>query len=137
MVVIFSQPTALIITLLGDKSSVCITIVISGVKTKSVKLLLLDRGVDFDKFLPPNAFSPNGDGVNDFLSLQYRMIQQMQFTLFDRWGNQVYTTTDMNFRWDGTLNGIPVPEGTYVYTVTGITTQGTPVQTGGTITVIR
>jgi hypothetical protein len=43
----------------------------------------------------------------------------------------------MNFRWDGTLNGIPVPEGTYVYTVTGITTQGTPVQTGGTITVIR
>jgi len=102
--------------------------------------ILKSNYVEVEQFMfviLPNAFSPNGDGVNDFLSLQYRMIQQMQFTLFDRWGNQVYTTTDMNFRWDGTLNGIPVPEGTYVYTVTGITTQGTPVQTGGTITVIR
>src|SRR5690606_20332062 len=54
----------------------------------------------------PSVFTPNGDGVNDYIrpiingnfKLQY-------FTIYNRWGNLVYTTNDANQGWDGRLKG--------------------------------
>lgn len=85
----------------------------------------------------PNAFSPNGDGINDFFNIQYRLLQTFHIKIFDRWGNQVYESSDMHFRWDGTQSGSPSPEGVYMYLISGTTTDGTPVETGGSFTLIR
>jgi gliding motility-associated-like protein len=85
----------------------------------------------------PNAFSPNGDGINDFFNIQYRLLQTFHIKIFDRWGNQVYESSDMHFRWDGTQSGNPSPEGVYMYLISGTTTDGTPVETGGSFTLIR
>ena len=91
----------------------------------------------FVNVIVPNAFSPNGDGINDYFNVQYRLIRTFEIKIFDRWGNQVYQSQDINFRWDGTVNGVPAPEGTYVFIVTGTTTTQVPVEVGGSFTLIR
>lgn len=91
----------------------------------------------FVNVIVPNAFSPNGDGINDYFNVQYRLIRTFEIKIFDRWGNQVYQSQDVNFRWDGTVGGNPAPEGTYVYIVTGTTTTQDPVEVGGSFTLIR
>ncbi|NBV14892.1 MAG: gliding motility-associated C-terminal domain-containing protein, partial [Sphingobacteriia bacterium] len=83
-------------------------------------------------------FSPNGDGVNDFFSLAYKLIDQFQIVIYDRWGNEVYTSNDPNFLWDGvSLQGGPSQEGTYVYVINGTTTDGSAVRLGGNVILIR
>jgi gliding motility-associated-like protein len=91
----------------------------------------------FVNVIVPNAFSPNGDGINDYFNVQYRLIKTFEIKIFDRWGNQVYQSQDINFRWDGSVNGTPAPEGTYVFIVTGTTTTNDPVEVGGSFTLIR
>ncbi|HEY4798267.1 MAG TPA: gliding motility-associated C-terminal domain-containing protein, partial [Bacteroidia bacterium] len=70
----------------------------------------------------PDAFSPNGDGVNDSLRIYYGIpmcIKSLHLVLYDRWGEKVYETNDPGFRWDGVYNkGIlknSQPGGTEVY----------------------
>lgn len=64
----------------------------------------------------PSGFTPNGDGVNERWNLggldQY---PSAEITLFNRWGDVLLTFGSTDGAWDGTLNGIPVPVGTYYY----------------------
>lgn len=66
----------------------------------------------------PNVFTPNNDGVNDaFQALDIRNIESIELTILNRWGQEVYKTTDPGFQWSGMhLNARgPVPTGTYFY----------------------
>ncbi len=67
----------------------------------------------------PNAFSPNGDGINDRLEIFPHCDWPYQihaFKIFDRWGGQVYTYNGEDMPgWDGQYKGIPAPSGTYVW----------------------
>lgn len=66
----------------------------------------------------PNVFTPNGDRVNDqFIPFPYRGVKKIDLQVFNRWGQQVFSTTDPDIKWDGTLNnsGEPVPDGVYFY----------------------
>ncbi len=56
----------------------------------------------------PNAFTPNGDLVNDIFRPQGNDFQRFKYQIFDRWGRLVYTGTDADDGWDGTVNGEPV-----------------------------
>lgn len=71
---------------------------------------------NYDVFIP-NAFTPNGDGENDYWQMFGNMngIKQFQITLFNRIGEKVYDSNDINFRWDGSFRSIKVPAGVYVY----------------------
>jgi gliding motility-associated-like protein len=53
----------------------------------------------------PNAFTPDGDGINDLFGPIGHYITEFEMTIFDRWGHQVFHTTDMNIHWDGKVNG--------------------------------
>ncbi len=59
---------------------------------------------DFSFFIP-NAFTPNGDGVNDGFFGQGYGITKYEIWVFDRWGNLIFTTTDINQAWDGSVQG--------------------------------
>lgn len=67
----------------------------------------------------PNVFSPNGDGDNDlFVPFRpYRYIASVEFEVYNRWGQRVFSTTNMDLEWDGTdeTTGEPVAEGVYYY----------------------
>jgi len=66
----------------------------------------------------PNTFTPNNDGQNDFFQpFPYCFIDRVEFTVFNRWGQVVFTSSDPNLNWDGTnLTGRELAEGTYYYT---------------------
>ena len=63
----------------------------------------------------PNAFSPNGDDINDVFKAMkgYKSIVEFQATIFNRWGQKLYTWTDPAGGWDGTFNGKAVKDGVY------------------------
>ncbi len=65
----------------------------------------------------PNAFTPNGDNQNDlFVPYPYCFIEEVDFKVFNRWGQLVFETSDPDLNWDGTnLNGNQLPEGVYYY----------------------
>lgn len=66
----------------------------------------------------PNVFTPNGDGRNDrFLAFPYRGVEYVEMSIFNRWGNLVFETTDPDIGWDGRnkQSGELVTSGTYFY----------------------
>lgn len=64
----------------------------------------------------PNAFSPNGDGLNDVLYvINHLNITLLEFTIYDRWGELVFTSNDIHNGWDGTINNQEAEVGTYMY----------------------
>lgn len=63
----------------------------------------------------PNSFTPNNDGVNDNWFTVSSFVKDFDLSVFNRWGNLVYRTNSITQKWDGTLDGNKVPDGTYVY----------------------
>ena len=63
----------------------------------------------------PNAFSPNGNKVNDIYKAKenHKSIVEFHAYIFNRWGQKIYDWTDINGGWDGTWNGKDVKDGTY------------------------
>lgn len=87
----------------------------------------------------PSAFTPNGDGHNDYLyPLNAYKAVNLEFRVFNRWGQQVFETKDWTRKWDGTINGNPQASGVYVWylTYTNIDT-GQKYQQKGTTVLIR
>lgn len=66
-------------------------------------------------FYMPSAFTPNNDGVNDYLNFTGKYIEFFNIEIYNRWGQLVYQSNDYLNKWDGTVNGIPLPEDVYVY----------------------
>jgi gliding motility-associated-like protein len=85
----------------------------------------------------PNAFTP-GNGTNGtFRIIKRGMATLRYFRVYNRWGNKVFETTDINRGWDGTFNGVAQPAGVYVYSVDAVTSTGQEFHKGGNITLIR
>ncbi len=89
----------------------------------------------------PNAFSPNGDGENDYFSAKGIVDEMLDFemSIFDRWGGLLFSTTNPNFEWDGNhqLDGKIVSKGVYVYLMNYTTRRGKLFQEQGMISLIR
>lgn len=88
--------------------------------------------------LIPSAFTPNGDGKNDVAKPILLGINKLiYFSIYNRWGQIVFTTTEINKGWDGNLNGTPQPAGAYVYQASGTDYSGKNVFKKGTLVLIR
>ena len=74
---------------------------------------------DCDPFVyVPNAFTPNGDGNNEFFQVSfYGPLRDFTLYIFNRWGERIFTSDNPSATWDGTYNGEPVPDGVYVWKV--------------------
>lgn len=88
------------------------------------------------KLFIPNAFSPNDDGINDEYFITTSYFSSANFSVFDRWGNEVFTAEDVNFRWNGKQDNTKVAAGVYVYVFKGMTKDGTEIRRSGTISVV-
>ena len=77
-----------------------------------IKVTISESKLEF-----PNAFSPNGDGINDIYRAKqpdgYKSIVEFRAYIFNRWGQKLYEWTDVSQGWDGTYKGSPVKEGVY------------------------
>ncbi|MBV1952552.1 MAG: gliding motility-associated C-terminal domain-containing protein, partial [Cycloclasticus sp.] len=72
--------------------------------------------VDFENVIwVPNIFSPNGDGNNDILYVRGVGVTQLKFFVYDRWGEKVFETQDLDIGWDGTFRGKKMNNAVFVY----------------------
>ncbi|HXB13810.1 MAG TPA: gliding motility-associated C-terminal domain-containing protein, partial [Bacteroidia bacterium] len=85
----------------------------------------------------PNAFSPNNDGQNDVLYVKSPCIKSMDFMIYDRWGNRVFESNNVNNGWDGMYNGQPMNTGTYVYYLDASMLDGSAIKKHGNISLVR
>lgn len=67
------------------------------------------------RYYIPNAFSPNDDGENDYFEVYGRDIISLHLSVYDRWGNHLFGSSDVNARWDGTFRGKTVNPGVYTW----------------------
>lgn len=85
----------------------------------------------------PNAFSPNSDQLNDMLYVRGIEITDLDFKVFDRWGELVFETQDQSVGWDGMYKGKLVDPDVYVYHLTVVCFDGQETFLKGNITVLR
>lgn len=95
--------------------------------------IMKDEGVDpffvvvsESKLEMPNAFSPNGDGYNDVYKVKsgYQSIVKFEATIFNRWGQKIYSWTDLEGGWDGKWHGKTVSDGVYFVNVNAMGADG-------------
>ena len=85
----------------------------------------------------PRAFSPNADGINDKAFVRGDYLTSVDFSIYNRWGELVFRTTDKTVGWDGTFNGQMVCPDVYGYFVTGVCQKGEQFFLKGNITVMK
>jgi len=89
-------------------------------------------------FQVPNAFSPNQDGKNDaFRPMITQIVTGYKMIIFNRWGEEIFTTDIPQKGWDGYYKGYMQSSGTYIYHIKFIDWDGVPVQLKGTLNLIR
>ncbi|TAE50351.1 MAG: PKD domain-containing protein [Bacteroidetes bacterium] len=84
-----------------------------------------------------NAFTPNGDGVNELFSPIGEGVVQVEWSVYDRWGRRIVTYTSLNERWDGLVRGTPAQEGVYTWVLRATLNSGARVERAGTVTLLR
>lgn len=93
----------------------------------------------------PNAFSPNGDGINDYFTIyaeQPNVSGVVQLQLFDRWGNLIFQTNKLNPNrdiegWNGTFQGKEMDPGVYVYKAEILFIDGVVLEYAGEVSLLR
>jgi gliding motility-associated-like protein len=87
----------------------------------------------------PSAFSPNGDGINDVLTVNGHNILKYQISIRDRWGHEVFASKDMNRGWNGAKfnRGKTLPIGVYSYEIRYTVLPDQDLHQVGTTTIVR
>jgi len=94
--------------------------------------------VDESYFVIPNAFTPNGDGLNDSLSVKViGSIELDYFRIYNQWGKLIYETHRLNDGWDGTHGGIVQNTGVFVWIARGKDIKGNVITDKGSFVLIR
>lgn len=90
------------------------------------------------QFYVPNAFSPNGDGQNDYFRfIPVGIKEYYYFRIFNRWGELVYSSLDFRRGWDGYYKGRPAAIDTYLWILEGVDLNGEKLSRKGTVTLVR
>jgi gliding motility-associated-like protein len=97
-------------------------------------IVIVDGNLDL---FVPNVFSPNGDNNNDLVFVRGGPFQEFQFSIFNRWGEIVFETTDQTIGWDGTFKTKLLDPAVFVYKVTYTDWQGESGEVSGNITLIK
>lgn len=94
--------------------------------------------VNFEEIVEvPSAFSPNGDGMNDLLHVLGLGIVNVDFKIYNRYGQLVFESTDLEEGWDGTFQGEELNQGVFVYTVNYDLINGQSGEISGNVTLVK
>jgi gliding motility-associated-like protein len=87
----------------------------------------------------PTAFSPNEDGINDIFTAKGRYFVQFNLEIYDRWGNVIFESQDLNTGWNGTANdGVtPASAGNYGFKIYGLDTAGNKFEKIGSVKLVK
>jgi len=86
----------------------------------------------------PNAFTPNGDGINDTMRPVTNCMVNIDMSIYDTWGSLLYAESGETLEgWDGTIDGNPIENGNYIIVVSATTFNGVLIEMNGPITLIK
>jgi gliding motility-associated-like protein len=112
------------LTISNDCGSVSDTIVLDAIDC------------DCNVFIP-NAFSPNGDGKNDVLTVKEENIINSSFMIYNKWGEEVFTSKNNDQNWNGVNKDKQLPPDVYGYYYEGTCIKGNKIEYKGNITIVR
>lgn len=101
----------------------------------TIPVVVLQTACDANHIFIPNAFSPNGDSINDSWNVRSQILDNYILILYNRWGEEVFRTQDLSVDWDGTHRGKPAPKGTYAYYFEGLCVGGQKIVLKGDLSV--
>jgi gliding motility-associated-like protein len=85
----------------------------------------------------PTAFTPNGDNLNDVFVVYGQFVEKFEMNIFNRWGELLFTTNNLDTGWDGKFKGVTQPEGTYAF-IANLTDQtGRSFKRSGSVVLLR
>lgn len=91
-----------------------------------------------DNLFVPTAFTPNGDGKNDIFRVSNITFQRLlEFRVFNRWGQEIFSTNDIRKGWDGSWRGVPQDMGSYQYLIRVAYPDGYVEMYKGDVTLVR
>lgn len=104
----------------------------------STESVTIEKGCYWDI---PNAFTPNGDGINDYFFLREKMkshIASFRFSILNKWGEVVFVSDNRHGKgWDGRFDGVAQPVGVYVYIIDVVLESGQIIRLEGNVTLLR
>lgn len=107
----------------GDRQLFEVTVFSELGCSASRSIIVRDFSYSNQSFFVPNAFTPNNDGLNDCFGVMKwgNAVRKFRMTIYNRLGQTIFTSNDVNTCWDGKYNGVPQPSGTYIYLIVGET----------------
>ena len=93
---------------------------IVALRNQNQQIVSVSNAVSVEKpyaLYAPSAFSPDGDGINDFFNISGQSLSDFQIEVYNRWGQMVYKSKNISGNWNGKYNGKDLPPGTYVYKI--------------------
>ena len=109
-------------------------------QTVFIELRVQDPLCDADRVFVPNAFTPNGDGNNDVMRVRSKFADQItefRFIIYDRWGQEVYASDDIDESWNGVTEGDDLEPDVYGYWLRVVCPTGQELIQQGNITLLR
>lgn len=117
------------------------TVIVSDRKQCSsqdtLSVQVIQNGCNPSSIYIPDAFSPNGDGINDLFRVRSGALKGMHLEIYDRWGIKVFETENLNDGWNGSYKGQAAPADAYGYYFTGECLQGEKISLKGNVTLLR
>lgn len=122
-----------------DQATLFTLLVTDGYCAKSAQVLVktFEFICDEPYVFVPNAFTPDGDNVNDILYVRGPYVYEMIFRIYNRWGELVFESTDQSIGWDGTFKGRPCDPDVYDYYLDVYCVDGQQSIIKGNVTLIR
>ncbi len=90
-----------------------------------------------DAIYVPNVFTPNGDKINDVFKAVSTGIKTFKLEIYDRWGEHIVESSDLNSGWDGTYKGLDCAVGVYIWKIYAVAVNGTTKNLSGHVTLAR
>jgi gliding motility-associated-like protein len=108
-------------------------------KCEGLDTVQVNKCPEFFSFYLPNAFTPNGDGINDFFVPTGKNIGSFHMLIYNRWGQLLFETSDPGQGWDGTYNNEYCETGIYIYIVnySNVDFPGEEIKNSGSFTLVR
>ena len=98
--------------------------------------ILIELGCELQIFIP-NVFTPNVDEHNEELVIRAVNLMDFEISIYNRWGELMFYSNDIEHQWDGKFNGNTVPIGVYSYVLKAYGKDGQVVNKQGTLTILK
>jgi len=125
----------------GSTESGLVTYRVVAHKANQKSIISVSNTADLKKttsLFMPTAFTPDADGINDQFGAKGINVRDFHLEVFNRWGEKIFESTDINTHWDGTYQGSTAQQGSYVYNVTAYDLETNEnISSAGTVALLR